>query len=156
MWAEIKVGQAFTLDSLLGESFPPSLCFRGFRILVEGMCHLASVDREEKSWVQPLKAPHHIPFKSSYFWTLYAPESWRLRWKNVRLTCRPGPLQGGLPLPVDLSVTPLDVPCPLVEDRGGTPGERKRRKMGCNSFSVYRASSSQRKASIDSPQMYSN
>lgn len=46
---EIKVGQAFTLDSLLGESFPPSLCFRGFRIFVEGMCHFASVDREEKA-----------------------------------------------------------------------------------------------------------
>lgn len=46
---EIKVGQAFTLDSLLGESFPPSLCFRGFRILVEGMCHLASVDQKGKT-----------------------------------------------------------------------------------------------------------
>lgn len=43
----------------------------------------------------------------------------------MRLTCRPGPLQGGLPLPVDLAISPLDVPCSLMEDRGRTPGERK-------------------------------
>lgn len=43
------MGYRLTLDSLLGESFPPSLCFRGFRILVDGMCHLASISqRDEK------------------------------------------------------------------------------------------------------------
>lgn len=46
--------------------------------------------------------------------------------KIVRLTCRPGPLQGGLPLPVHLPVSPLHVPRTLMEDRGGTPGDRKK------------------------------
>lgn len=56
--ADEKVDQTFTLDSLLGESLLPSLCFRGFRILVEGMCHLASVEPQEKTHRLYIKDGH--------------------------------------------------------------------------------------------------
>lgn len=81
MWAasvclrKVRADQVFTLDSLLGESFPPSLCFRGFRILVEGMCHLASVDTKGKADCRQAADTHrqqYMPVKLSNHCTLYA------------------------------------------------------------------------------------
>lgn len=138
--------QTFTLDSLLGESFPPSLCFRGFRILVEGMCHLASVEPEVTVTIEADGMIHRLYVKdgsnicgqqfvrfalvsgvlSSCYTDMHVNNDY------FRLTCRPSPLQGGLS--VDLSIPSLDVPYQLMQDRGGTPDrgrkKEKRRKRG--------------------------
>lgn len=54
-----------------------------------------------------------------------APEENEQHKSSTGLTCRSGPLQGGLPLPADLSVTALHVTCPLMQYGGGTPRERR-------------------------------
>lgn len=140
--------QTFTLDSLLGESFPPSLCFRGFRILVEGMCHLASVEPEVTVTIEADGMIHRLYVKdgskicgqqfvrfalvSGLLHSCYT--DMHVNNDYFRLTCRPSPFQGGLSLSVDLSIPSLDVPYPLMQDRGGTPDggrkKRKRRKRG--------------------------
>lgn len=53
-----------------------------------------------------------------------------------RLTCGPSPLQGGFPLPVDLHVSTLHLPHPLMEDGRRAPREWKNEKWETNSFKV--------------------
>lgn len=78
---ELTAEQIFTLDSLLGESLPPSLCFRGFRILVEGMCHFASAGKHEKrkSAVKRLETAGSVNQKE--FWM--TAEIYQSYWKWV-------------------------------------------------------------------------
>lgn len=70
---------------------------------------------------------------------------------KTKLTCRPGPLQSGLSLPMDLTISPLHVPCTFMENGGGTSADRKKRKQAVNYFlSIERALyCGQRKASTD-------
>lgn len=64
-----------------------------------------------------------------------------------QLTRRSGPLQSGLPVAAELSVGSLHVRRSLMEDRGGTPEDRRTTRKAGNHWRV----SSRRTASRDPP-----
>lgn len=158
---EIKVSQTFTLDSLLGESLLPSLCFRGFRILVEGMCHLASAKnklrRQHKS--QSSKSESNAFSNIIFLDILNIICSWLI---TAWMKDPPADLVlsrvGSLSLWTSPSPPWMSPARSWRIGEGHLQRERKRRKMDCKFFlsTEWTLYSTRKKASIDLPQMYSN